>query len=466
MKIIHSIRTQGWRSACLLSLTLLTHNTFAQALTTEYQLNNGMKVIVREDHRAPTVAHMVWYNAGSLDEVNGQTGVAHVLEHMMFKGTHQVPAGAFSRQVAALGGRENAFTSKDYTAYFQQIEKRHLPKVMALEADRMQNLNLSAEEFSKEIQVVMEERRLRTEDQARALVYEQLLATAFIANPYRRPIIGWMNDLEAMKVEDARDWYQRWYVPNNATLVVVGDVETQQVIQWAREAFEPIPSRSLPERRPQIEPIQRGLREIVVKAPAENPYLVMAWRTPRFDHDPSNRRDVLALELLAGILDGHDNARLNRRLVRDQHLAHQVGASFDGVGRGPQLFMLDGSPVKGQTPAKLRDALKAQIHDIAEKGITENELARVKAQLRAAQIYKRDSVLGQAMEIGAGEITGTPWQDETQRHTELMAITPAQIQAVAKKYFSDDGLTVAVLDPQPLSHSTPRKTAVDGGRHH
>jgi len=212
--------------------------------TYEYQLKNGMRVIFRRDTRSPTVAQMVWYRAGSIDEFNGTTGVAHALEHMMFKGTKTVKPGDFSRQVAALGGQENAFTSNDYTAYFQQVGKSHLPTIMRLEADRMTNLLLSKTEFDKEIQVVMEERRLRTEDQASALLYEQLLATAFVTSPRRVQPIGWMDDLKAMNYLDVQQWYQRWYAPNNAVLVIAGDAQPEQVYALAEKYFGGIAARN------------------------------------------------------------------------------------------------------------------------------------------------------------------------------------------------------------------------------
>ena len=210
----------------------------SSADTHEFMLNNGLKLIVREDHRAPTVAHMVWYRAGSIDEVNGRTGVAHVLEHMMFKGTHKVKSGEFSRLVAAVGGRENAFTSRDYTAYFQQVEKSKLDEVIRLEADRMSNLNFDDAEFLKEIQVVMEERRLRTEDNPSSLLNESLMATAYMSSPYRHPVVGWMNDLQNMKAADARDWYRSWYAPNNATVVISGDVDPGQILKAVEKYYD------------------------------------------------------------------------------------------------------------------------------------------------------------------------------------------------------------------------------------
>ncbi|MGV3652576.1 MAG: M16 family metallopeptidase, partial [Noviherbaspirillum sp.] len=246
----------------------------------EFMLKNGMKIIVQEDHRAPTVAHMVWYRAGSMDEKNGTTGVAHVLEHMMFKGTKKLKPGEFSARVAALGGRENAFTSKDYTAYYQQIEKSRLGEVMALEADRMANLVLSKEEFTQEVRVVMEERRLRTDDQPIPKLYEVLNATAYMAHPYHHPIVGWMDDLVHMTVEDARDWYQSWYAPNNAVMVVAGDVDAKQVRDLAQKYFGAIPAKKLRETKPQHEPEQSGIKRIKVEAPAENPYVALAFKAP------------------------------------------------------------------------------------------------------------------------------------------------------------------------------------------
>lgn len=426
--------------------------------TSEFTLNNGLRLIVREDHRAPTVAHMVWYRAGSIDEFNGTTGVAHALEHMMFKGTQTVGPGEFSRRVAALGGRENAFTSKDYTGYFEQVEKSRLPDMMKLDADRMQNLKLSAEEFKKEIQVVMEERRLRTDDQPQAMVYEQLMAAALIANPYRRPIIGWMDDLQHMTVEDTRDWYQRWYAPNNAIVVVSGDVDPQQVKAWAEQYYGSIPSRVLPERRGQIEPKQIGIRRVSVKAPAENPYLMMAYRAPQL-LDVEKDQDVYALQVLAAVLDGYSNARLSSQLVRTQRVANDVGASYDGIGRGPQFFILAGVPAVGKTPAALEQALRAQVAQIATHGVTEAELKRVKAQVVASQIYKRDSVFGQAMEIGFSEMSGISWRDIDRILEKVKAVTPAQVQDVAKRYFSDDQLTVATLVPQPVDKETLQRRA-------
>ncbi len=418
----------------------------------EYTLGNGLKLVVKEDHRSPVVVTQIWYKAGSIDELNGTTGVAHVLEHMMFQGTHKVPEGAFSKQIAAVGGNDNAFTSRDYTAYFQQLHTRHLPLAMELEADRMRNLILTEEAFSKEIKVVMEERRLRTDDQPRSLMYEKMIATAYQAHPYRYPVIGWMNDLEHMRVQDTQDWYDRWYAPNNAILVVVGDVDPKAVFAMAEQYYGKIEPRtllSLALRKPQTEPPQLGIKRITVKAPAKLPYLAMSYHAPSLQ-DVAHDWEPYALEMLAGVLDGNASARLNKALVREQQIASSVDASYNSTARGPTLFYLSSTPSEGKTVAALETALRNEIEKLINEGVTEEELMRVKAQLVASHVFQRDSIFSQAMQIGRLESIGLSYRDIDTMLQKLKAVTAEQIRSVAKKYFQDDSLTVAVLDPQPL----------------
>lgn len=435
-------------------LAILTAPLAAQGNPFEKQLPNGLRVIVKEDRRAPTVVHMVWYRAGSMDETNGTTGVAHLLEHMMFKGTPSIGPGEFSRLVAAAGGRDNAFTSKDYTAYFQQVPKQKLELMMQLEADRMRHLNLDPKEFEQEIKVVMEERRLRTEDQPQAQLFEQMGAVAFQAHPYRVPIIGWMNDLEAMSVQDARDWYERWYEPNNAFVVVVGDVDHEAAFALAEKYYGPLAARALPTRKPQVEPEQKGARRLTVKAPAELPVVVMAYKVPVL-RDVEKDVDPYALEMLSAILDGHDAARFSRSLIREQRLAVSANAGYDATSRGPGLFYLLGSPSEGKTRAELEAGLRGEIARIVKEGVTAEELTRARAQLVASQIYKLDSMFAQAMEIGQLETSGVSYTASQRLIEKLQAVTADQVRAVARKYFVDDRLTVAELDPQPLP-DTPR----------
>ncbi|QWD62719.1 pitrilysin family protein [Polynucleobacter sp. MWH-UH25E] len=426
--------------------------------THEFLLNNGLKLVVREDHRAPTVAHMVWYRAGSMDETNGRTGVAHVLEHMMFKGTDKVKAGEFSRLVAAVGGRENAFTSRDYTAYFQQVEKSKLEEVIKLEADRMSNLNFDDAEFLKEIQVVMEERRLRTEDNPSSLLNESLMATAFMSSPYRHPVVGWMNDLQNMTAADARDWYRTWYKPNNATVVITGDVNAQQVLAIVEKYYGAVAAKELPVRKPQIEPPQRGVKQVQVKAPADSAQLTMAWKAPRLEPGKLDESDPYALELLTAVLDGYDNARLNRSLVKQEKVVNDVSVGYDMISRGPALFVVSATLAKGKTIEQAQSSIRKAINEIQQKGILESELKRIKVRILSEQIYKRDSIFGQAMEIGGTEMAGFSWRDIDYMLERMQSITPEQVQAVAKKYLVDDHLTIAILDPQA------RKSGAEGGK--
>ncbi len=435
----------------------------ALAQVAEHRLANGLRVIVKEDHRAPTVVSMVWYKAGSMDEFNGTTGVAHVLEHMMFKGTKNVPAGEFSKVVAAAGGRENAFTFRDYTAYHEQLHKSQLPLAFRLEADRMANLVLTKEEFDKEIKVVMEERRLRTEDRPQGLLYEQLMATAFTSHPYRSPVIGWMNDLENMTWNDAREWYERWYAPNNAIVVVVGDVNAAEVFKLAEQHFGAIKPKALPERKPQDEPVQLGIRRVSVKAPAELPSLMMAYRAPSL-RDPERDSEPYALEMLAGVLDGHDAARLGSALVRTEKIATAVGAGYDSTQRGPAMFIISGVPSAGKTVAELEQALRRELAKIVSDGVNEQELKRVKSQVIAAQVFQRDSMFFQAMQIGSLETSDYPHQSMDIMLRKLQQVSAAQVQEVARKYLVDDNLTIAVLDPQPLAGRKP-VAAPTGLRH-
>jgi zinc protease len=441
------MRLQLIKGLCWI-LLLLTYS--AQAEVFEKTLGNGLKVIVKEDHRAPVLVQQIWYRAGSMDEKTGTTGVAHVLEHMMFKGTKAVRAGEFSKKIAAAGGRENAFTSYDYTAYFQQLHKSKLPLAMQLESDRMQNLQLAPAEFSKEIKVVMEERRMRTDDQPHSLMVEKLMAAAYEEHPYQHPVIGWMSDLEAMTAHDAQEWYKTWYAPNNAVLVIAGDVQAAEVFSLARHYYGKIPAHKFAARRNFVEPVQEGIKRITVKAPAQLPYLIMSYHAPTI-RDAEKDSVPYALEILAGILDGNESARLNKSLVREQQIASEVGAGYDSTARGPSMFTLEGTPSEGKTVADLETALREQLGKLVREGVTPDELQRVKAQVTASEVYKRDSVFYQAMQIGQLESIGLTYKAIPVMLRKIQDVTAQQVQTAAKEIFNDDHLIVAVLDPQPLS---------------
>ncbi len=434
----------------------------------QFTLANGMSLIVKPDRRAPTAVHMLWLRVGSMDEVDGASGVAHVLEHMLFKGTPSVPAGEFSRRVAALGGRDNAFTSLDYTGYYQQIPANRLADVMQLEADRFAHNQWPDEEFRKELEVVKEERRMRTEDNPRALMHEALNATAFVASPYRRPIVGWMSDLDALKPDDARAFYQRWYVPANAAVVVAGDVDVGEVRRLAEKYYGSLPGRALPERKPREEPVQTGVKRITFKAPAEQALVTLAFKVPSFQsfEGGPDEADALALTVLSAVLDGYSGARLERALTQGpDRVADSAGADNGLWGRGPQLFTLSGVPAQGKTAAQVETALREQVARIATEGVSEAELNRVKTQWVASEVYKLDSVFNQARELGSNWVQGLPLNASERLIERLRDVTADQVKAVAGKYFGDDQLTVAQLLPQPLKKERQPRTAKAGARH-
>jgi len=435
----------------------------APPATTEHRLANGMQVIVKPDRRAPVVVVMVWYRVGSVDEVNGMTGVAHALEHMMFKGTRTTAVGEYSRIIAAAGGRDNAFTSNDYTGYFAMLHQSHLELALRLEADRMVNLTFSPEEWAKEIRVVMEERRYRTDDRPRSLVYEQMMATALTAHPYRNPVIGWMSDLQNMTVGDAREFYQRWYTPNNAVLVVVGDVGPQEVIALAEKHFGGIRARPLPARKPQDEPPQLGTKHVTVKTPAELPYVLMVFRAPSL-RAPEKDSEPYALEMLAAVLSGNPAARLPRSLVRVERLASSASASYDGLARGPGFFYFSATPTLGKTAAEVEQGLRSEMAKIINDGVTQEELDRAQAQAIASHVYQRDSMMYQAREIGAMEITGISHRTIDLQLQKLREVTPEQVREVARKYYVEDAFTIAYFDPQLFAGRRPAAPPA-GARH-
>ncbi len=431
--------------------------------TQETTLANGLRIIVREDHRSPVVVSQIWYKVGSQDEPEGITGISHVLEHMMFKGTAKHGPNEFSRIIAENGGRENAFTSYDYTAYFQQLEKSRLPVAFELEADRMQNLSLVDEEFRKEIQVVMEERRWRTDDQPEALVQEKFMSTAYQVHPYKHPVIGWMLDLQNMKIKQAQEWYQQWYNPANAILVVVGDVKSSEVFAQAKQHFGPVAARPLPKRIEQTEPAQKSERRIRVAAPAEVPYVLLGYHTPVISAAIQGK-DTLewepyALSILAGVLDGGQASRFERELVRDKKIAASIDIDYSSIARSPGMLTIDASPASGYAIPELEKAIRAQIERIKNEPVSTEELKRVKAQVVASNVYSRDSGFYQAMQIGQLAAVGLDWRLLDDFPKRLEAVTAEQIQAVARKYLIDSNLTVAVLDPLPIDKSKRRPSA-------
>ena len=433
------------------------------AAAQSFTLSNGMTLIVQPDRRAPTVAHMLWVRVGSMDEVDGTSGVAHVLEHMMFKGTPRLKPGEFSRRVAALGGRENAFTSRDATAYHQQVPSQHLEAVMRLEADRFAHNVWDDDEFRREIEVIKEERRQRVEESPRARMFEAFNAMNFLASPYRRPVIGWMSDIEAMTPQDVRDFYQRWYVPANAAVVIAGDVDVPTVRALAENIYGAIAARPVPARKPRLEPEQVGPRRMEYRAATEQALVALAYRVPGLQ-DPhggdQQGQDALALTVLSAVLDGYSGARLERALVQGgdrPRLADSAGASVGLLGRGPSQFVLTAVPAPGVAAETVAQALKDEVARIAREGISETELQRVKTQWAAGEIYKRDSVFNQAQELGTYWINGLDVQSGDRLMARLRAVTAEQVRDAALRHFSEDRLNTAVLVPDPSRRVAPAR---------
>lgn len=441
---------QPWSRLFFAMLIFLTMGSLhATERVVEHTLDNGLRVLVQVDARSPVVTHQVWYRVGSADEHSGITGLSHMLEHMMFKGSEAYAPGEFSRIVASLGGRENAFTGRDFTGYFQILGNQHWETLMQMEAERMQHLRLTEEEFIPELRVVVEERRLRTEDQPNALLFEQFYATAFFNHPYGHPIIGWMTDIEAYTLEDLQAWYDTWYAPNNAVVIVVGDVEPDAVIAAAERHFGPIPARELPARKPRTETPQRGERRITKQAPAELPFLVMGWKVPALTtlEDPA---DAYALLVAAGILDSGEASRFARHLVRGEQLASSTSARYSPFSRLDTLFTVSAIPSSGTDIDQLESALLREVNRLQHETIASNELERVQARVIASEIFQRDSIRAQASELGLLESIGLNWRVGEEYVDRIRAVTAEDVQRVVQQYLIPDQRTVGILDPLPM----------------
>ncbi len=440
------MRFSPWLLAALLALPPVARAASPQ----EFTLANGLKVLVKEDHRAPVVVAQVWYRIGSGYEVPGKTGLSHALEHMMFKGTDKVPAGEFSRLVARFGGEDNAFTTDDYTAYYQVYSSNRLPLALELEADRMSHLNLRAEDFTQEIRVVMEERRMRTDDNPQALAMERFQSLAMLTNPERVPTIGWMSDLQAMKVEDLRAWYKQWYAPNNATLVVVGDVQPDEVRAQAESYFSGIPSQTVPMTPPPRELPEPGQRHMDLALPAKVPAMYLAWNVPGLA-TAATPKDAYALRMLIGVLDEGLSARLESRLVREQRILTAVSSSYNPFTRGDTLFTITAIPAEGHTLEEARQAILDEVNALKTDAIQPDELKRVYAGIIAGNVFQQDSIQEQASQIGMMESLGLGWHVIDQLPENLQGISADDIRNAANRWLTPANQTSLFLKPAALN---------------
>lgn len=420
----------------------------------EYHLKNGLTILVKEDHRAPIVISEIWYKVGSSYEPNGITGISHALEHMMFRGTKKFGPGVLEKIVSENGGEQNAFTDSDFTAYYQKFSADKLAVSFELEADRMRNLLLRPQDFVKEIQVVMEERRMRVDDNPQEILLERLNAAAFVASPYHHPVIGWKNDLQNMTVEDLRKWYETWYAPNNAILVVVGDVKPNLVYQLAQTYFSNLKPINLPKIKPEKDLPPLGEKHLIIHTPAQLPWLVMAYPVPVIKQG-LNSQDPYVLHLIATLLSGGNSARFAKNLIRDQQIAADANAFYNSINRLDSLFLLQATPTSGHSLSELESSLLRQIKQIQTFSVNTKELARAKAQIAANKIYREDSITAKANELGSLAAINLPWQIERDYLKHINAITPRQIQAVANKYLLASHLTIAYLLPLSINPAVP-----------
>ena len=423
-----------------------------QHQVTEFVLKNGMKVIVKEDHRAPLAIVQIWYRVGASDEHNGITGISHALEHMMFKGTKKYSEDELTEIIKREGGRSNAFTGPDYTAYYEVFEKSRLSLGFEIEADRMLNLVLEEDVFLKELEVVKEERRWRTDDKLQAKVWEQLYATAFHQSPYGWPVIGWMDDLNNLKLADLAQWYRQWYNPANAFILVAGDVNPNEVRKQAIRYMEPIPAGATPVNKPRREAPQQGERRITVEAYAKKPFMAMGYRVPNF-FTADEKWEVYALQLLSAALAGNTSARFSKNLIRGQKIAISADAGYDIYSKYDDLFAITATPLDNVSLIELERAIEAEITALKEQPISQDELERIKVIYKAGQVFARDSISRQAYQLGRFEAIGAGWGALYETIKKLEQVTPEQIQAVANKYLVTSQRTVAHLDPKPIQES-------------
>jgi len=436
-------------SACTLALMCLTASlamSLAQAAeappVTATVLDNGLRIVVLEDHRSPIATIQTWYKVGSRNEIPGATGLAHFLEHMMFKGTPTHGKGQFARIVEGNGGQDNAFTSHDVTSYYVNIAADRVDLVLGLEADRMRNLLLDPKEIDSERQVVAEERRTRTEDDPDGYLSEEFLAAAYRAHPYGWPVIGWMQDIQRVRQPELRAFYNRHYQPNNALLVVAGDVDTRRVISRARETFGRIPRGPAPPPMDAIEPPQLAERRVVVyKADARAPIVYIGFHVPNY-----LSKDAPALELLSTILQEGRASRLYRRLVYERRLALSIGGDYAYLSHDPNLFWFSGTPLPGQTPEALEQAIMAEIERVKSETVPEEELERAKNQIESGFVWRQDSVYSRAASLARFELAGS-WRNSESFVPLIRQVTAADLQRAARVYFQTDRRTVGVLLP-------------------
>ena len=406
-------------------------------------LENGLRVLLQEDHRSPIVTFQMWYRVGSRNEARGATGIAHFLEHLMFKGTPTHGQGQFARLVEQNGGQDNAFTSQDVTSYYVNIAADKIDLVIDLESDRMHNLLLDAKEINSEREVVIEERRTRTEDDPGGFLGEEVSTIAYKSHPYGAPIIGWMEDIKRITPAEIRAFYKTYYIPNNAILVAVGDFKAPEVLAKIRTKFGRIPKGPTVPPVLAVEPPQNGERRVIVKKQAQLPIVYIGYHVPN-----QKSPDAFPLEMLSTILSEGRASRLYKRLVYERQLALEAGGDYNYFAHDPNLFWFWGTPMPGQTPETMERALLGEMEALKNEPVSDEELQRAKNQVEATFVFQEDSVHRRAALLARFELIGG-YENKDRFVERLRAVTAADVQRVARTYFADDNKSVGVLLPRP-----------------
>ena len=407
----------------------------------EHTMQNGLKVLILEDHKAPTATFQIWYRAGSRDENIGKTGLSHLLEHMMFKGTKKYGPKTFSQTIQRAGGTDNAFTSKEYTGYFELLASDRIGLPIELEADRMRNLVLTKDAVLSERDVVTEERRLRYDDDPQSLVYEQVIAMAFNNHPYRWPVIGWMSDLQTLNPDDLINHYRTYYAPNNAVVMVVGDIKKEDILSKVEAAFGNIPAGPEIKTAKIEDEEQIGERRFYVKKEAELPFIVSAYKVPDIKHE-----DGFALDVLGSILSDGKSSRLYHRLVYEQQVALSAWAGYEGLYKDPFLFLTGATAAAGKNIEDVEKAINDEIEKIKKERPSDQEVQKAKNQIEASFIMGQDSIYMQARMIGTFEMIGG-WRLWDRYLTGVRKVSPEDVRRVAEKYLVPDKRTTGILIP-------------------
>jgi len=430
----------------LLFLLLLSTPLHAAELQ-QTTFNNGVKLIVEEDHSAPVAMVQVWLKVGGRDETPGKTGLAHVFEHMMFKGSKALKPGEYSKQISAMGGNDNAFTSHDFTAYFETVPASQVDTVLKMEAERFAHLNLNAEEFGREIKVIMEERRMRTEDDPNSHMFEELSAAALRLHPYRNPVIGWMQDLEQLNINDVRDFYKKHYVARNATVVIVGDVSFKHVKKVVQQSFGRMKNVDVPARFNPTEPEPLGAKRVDVHLPAKSPVLAITLPVPVWKPG-KNDTEVAALAVATHILGGGRTAILQRQLVDAQRKAFSASAGYDPFGMGLDLWYAYGMLSAKQSSHDFEKALWEILQDMKKKPVSAKQLQTAKKNMIASEIFAQDSLYLRAKVIGRMETVGIGAMHKDEWLDAIRAVTAKDVQDVVAKYLRPERATTGTLKPE------------------